>query len=156
MKYALSFLSLLLTSLCCADTLTSSLRSAGFTELHEAAWNNDSNKIRMLVKNGMNVNSPSDSGTTPLHSATSKGQIEAARALIELGANLEARDEMGRTPLFVTVEVNPHPKAAVELLLDAGASAAAPDKFGKTPLQAAWTEEARLVLLSYRPNAGLR
>jgi ankyrin repeat protein len=101
----------------------------------------------------MSVNSPSSAGITPLHSATMKGQIEAARALIELGANLESRDELGRTPLFVTVEVNPHPRATMELLLDVGASATAPNKFDKTPLQAAWTEEARRVLLTYRPNA---
>jgi len=156
MKSALSVLSLLLASLCCADNLTASLRSAGFSELHEAAWNNDADKIRALVHGGMNVNSASNFGTTPLHSAMIKGHIDAARVLIALGANLEARDEMGRTPLFVTVEVNPRPRAAIELLLDAGASPTALDKFGKTPLQAAWTEEARLALLTYRKNEGIR
>jgi len=137
---------LLLSSVCAGQALDDSLRRAGFTELHAAAWNGEIARVERLVKEGVSVNVASLSGTTPLHSASMQGQVESIRTLLSLGAALEARDDMGRTPLFVAVDVNAHPKPVLELLLSFGADPEAKDKFGKTPLEACWTEEARLVL----------
>lgn len=149
-KIALALIGVLIASIGFAQELDANLRSVNFNELHAAAWNNDPGKITELVAGGMSVSSASDSGTTPLHSAAMKGSVEAARTLISLGANLEARDKFGRTPLFVAAEVNPHPKAVLELLLKSGASSTAVDKFGKTPLGAAWTDEARDTLSAFQ------
>jgi len=156
MKIALLLVGFLIASIGFAQELDANLRSVNFNELHAAAWNNDSTKITELARSGMSVNSASDSGITPLHSAVMKGSVEAARTLISLGANLEARDQYGRTPLFVAAEVNPKPKAVLELLLKAGASSTAVDKYGKTSLDAAWTDEARNTLSAFHSNGKSR
>ena len=131
---------------CHAQPLDHNLRSAGFTELHAAAWNGDAGEVRRLVRGGANVNTASDFGTTPLHSAAMKSNVEVIKVLLELGATLEARDSLGRTPLIVAAEVNPQPKSVIETLLSAGASSEAKDKFGKTPRDACWTAEACRIL----------
>ncbi len=150
MKIALLLVGLLIASGAFARDLEPYLRDAGFTELHAAAWNNDSQKIVSLVRSGMNVNVAANTGITPLHSAAMEGRVDAVRTLIALGADLEAREEYGRTPLFLAAEIYLHPKAVLELLLRAGASATAVDKNGKTPLYAARTDEARSTLLSFQ------
>src|SRR6185503_1961093 len=74
---------------CVAQRLDDNLRAAGFTELHEAAWNGDVARIRSLVGNGANVNVAASSGTTPLHSAAIHGEADAIRVLVALGADVE-------------------------------------------------------------------
>lgn len=155
MRFVL-LLSAFLTFACPAQELTENLRSAGFTELHAAAWSGDVKRIKKLVASGISPSVASVSGTTPLHSAAIKDKPEAIAALVELGASLEARDNMGRTPLFVAVEVNPRPKAVLLTLLGAGASAVAEDKFGKTPLSSAWTNDAREVLTKWQADKAQR
>jgi ankyrin repeat protein len=150
MKIALVLVGLLIASEGFASDLEPYLRDAGFTELHAAAWNNDSKKIAALVRSGMNVNVAANTGITPLHSAAMTGRVEAARTLISLGANLEAREAYGRTPLFLAAQIYLHPRAVLELLLEVGASSTAVDNNGKTPLDAARTDEARSTILTFQ------
>jgi ankyrin repeat protein len=107
--------------------------------LHEAAWDGDVDKVRMLISKGVDVNScdrvdpvifqriagmsdvPDPSlktsltwATTALHYASEKGHQEVVELLIANGANVNTMNNDGQTPLDIAVRRG-H-KAIVELL----------------------------------------
>ena len=128
-----TFLILLILSWSCeSKELTDNLRSAGFTRLHEAVWNNNKERVKTLVEDGTPVDIASESGITPLHSASISNNQEIAALLIALGANIEARDKQGRTPLFIAAEVNPDPQQILMLLINNRACTTQKSNYDKT------------------------
>lgn len=68
--------------------------------LLEAAAAGRTNELRMLSKQGVNINTVDYDKRTPLHLAASKGHVPAVKCLVEeLQANLNAVDISGTTPL---------------------------------------------------------
>jgi len=67
--------------------------------LHPAAHDGHTGIVRLLLRNGAEVNSCNNSGLTPLHYAARNGQEKTAELLIERGANLESKSHGQRTPL---------------------------------------------------------
>lgn len=95
-------------------------------ELWLAVEKGDVDRIRLLVKQGVNVNMHSRwlyglPGRTALHVAVKYGQMESARVLLELGADVNAVDvTQDGTPLVLAVyEGN---IAMLKLLLANGAN----------------------------------
>ena len=60
--------------------------------------------IKILVRNGANINIKSKFGRTVLHEAALYGQVHIVRFLLENGANVNAKNPRGETPLFYAEE----------------------------------------------------
>ena len=67
--------------------------------LHAATAFGDTEIVRVLVENGVNVLERVGRGPTPLHSDAQHGRSETLRVLLEMGTNVHSRSEYGETPL---------------------------------------------------------
>lgn len=67
--------------------------------LHEASIRGDLDKVKILLKKGVGVNSKSKTGATALHWAAFKGHYDIAQYLIQNGADVNALTDRGSTPL---------------------------------------------------------
>ena len=88
-------------------------------ELHDAAGNGDTVKVRQLLEKGTDVNAKDDKQWTPLHLAASHGHYEIAKLLIEKGADVNTRGNGEMTPLHGAAYWG-H-TAVAELLIEKGA-----------------------------------
>src|SRR3954451_14443684 len=77
--------------------------SAGRTDLHYAALENDLAKARAALSEGSDPSVKDKLGFTPLHFAAQQQSTEVAELLLENGAEVDAANEYGNTPLFVAV-----------------------------------------------------
>jgi ankyrin repeat protein len=85
-------------------------------------------KLRLLIKNGAQVNAKDPGGRTALWQAVGSGNKEAVRLLLENGAQVNEKDRDGRTALwYANVE-------ATRLLLENGAQVNEKDRDGRTVL----------------------
>jgi ankyrin repeat protein len=85
---------------------TEQKNKAGFTCVHHAAFTNQVESLRLLIKVGkVDPEVRTNAGFTPLITATYSNNIEAVKVLIqECGANVESFSTKHSTPLFVAVE----------------------------------------------------
>ena len=104
----------------------------GFSALHYAAMNGNVKIIRLLLKNGANIEEKSVWGTNALSMAIVKTQGEVARALIERGANVEA--ELGPNWTILHIAAARRDADMLQVLLENGASTKRKDKEGRTAL----------------------
>ena len=88
----------------------------------DAAMRRDAAKVKLLLKQGADVNAAQGDGMTALHWAASHGDADQARMLIYAGARVDAMTRNGNyTPLLLAAK---NGNAAVaKALLEAGASA---------------------------------
>ena len=70
----------------------------GYTDLHEAARINDTQKIQIFIKLGVNPNLNTIFNQTPLHFAGNSGARQAFKLLIKFGANRYLKDDWGNVP----------------------------------------------------------
>ena len=87
----------------------------GWTLLHEAAFEDKSEIVKILLKYHADVNARDWAGMTPLHRAAEKGGQETIGLLIAGGAEVNALGLSGGTPLFRAVE-NDNLEAAKTLI----------------------------------------
>ena len=88
-------------------------------QLHDAAWGNDYEAIKVLIRAGANLEAQDQPGETALHETAIHDHTEAMEALIRAGADLDAQDGFGRTALFIAVYRRN--TATMEMLIQAGA-----------------------------------
>ena len=87
----------------------------------DAAMRGDGTKVRLLLRQGADVNAAQGDGMTALHWSASRGDLEATRMLISAGGRLEAVTRNGNyTPLHLASKAGNLP--GVRALLDAGAN----------------------------------
>ena len=86
----------------------------------------DEVKVRVAMRERINVRDRSHQGLTPLHAAVQNGNVEIARFLLERGAKANIRDLDKRTPLMMLDE-DATPEM-VQLLLSFGAKPKLVDK----------------------------
>src|SRR5271169_3663895 len=91
----------------------------GTTALVDAVKSQDSESVRALLKQHVDVNAPEADGTTALHWAAHWGDQETVDALLREGANVSALNRYGATPLSEAVRISSG--ALVGKLLQAGA-----------------------------------
>jgi ankyrin repeat protein len=111
----------------------------GWTELHFAAADGDTDKVNALIRfGGVDVNIRNAKGRTPLYEAAKRGKLGAVEVLVRRGANVNIQEgRYGFTPLHVAAEKKQ--LGVMEFLLTHGADVNARNDYGKTPLmQAAW------------------
>jgi len=91
----------------------------GNTALVDAVKNQDTEAVRTLLKQHVDVNATEPDGTTALDWAAHWGDLDTVQALLEAGANVTAINRYGATPLSEAVRIGS--EALVNKLLDAGA-----------------------------------
>jgi len=123
-----------------------------------AAMEDDIAAVRLLLKQGADVNGAQGDGTTALHWAAIRNDFEIGRLLIRSGANVNAATRIGGlTPLYLAATAGNG--AMISELLNAGASAKATNSVnGTTALMktaAAGSMEGVKLLLDHGadPNA---
>ncbi len=79
----------------------------GTSAMHEAAKNNHTEMLKVMIEKGADVNitqdEPSDAGSTPLHIACSYGNADTVKLLMESGADDSIQNVKGETPAHLAV-----------------------------------------------------
>jgi ankyrin repeat protein len=117
-----------LLTLGAADTDTAPL-------LAKAAESGDMQRVRALLKQGVDVNLPDADGTTALHWVAQWNDVRTVSLLVGAGAKVNLANRHGATPLWVAAALGS--TEVVKALLKAGADPNAPALSGEAPLVAA-------------------
>ena len=109
------------------------------SELIEATINGDLDKVKLLVKNGININFQEEetNQNALMYALSGNTQPEIAKFLIEKGADLNLRDIMGDTCLLYSSTAGN--TEMVKLLLKKGANPKILNDFNVSPLHEAST-----------------
>ena len=95
----------------------------------DAVMRGDSSQLRLLIKQGVDVNTAQSDGMTALHWAASRGDTAAVRMLVAAGARTEAHTRNGNyTPLHMAARAGN--ANATKVLLATGANVNAPTSTG--------------------------
>lgn len=86
-----------------------------------AAEQGDTEQVRQLLDQGVNVDCRNEYRQTPLMLAAEEGHLDTTELLLQRGANLEARDEWDKTPFLAACRAGSIP--IIRFLLAAGANA---------------------------------
>ena len=103
--------------------------------LIEAVKRADTDGVRSLLAQGVDVNARQGDGATALHWAAHRNDLETASVLLGAGANANAANALGATPLWLASLSSSG--AMVERLLEAGADPNVALASGETPLMSA-------------------
>jgi ankyrin repeat protein len=136
-----------------AGTAAAELRAP----LADAAEKLDRSRVRALISQHVDVNTPQPDGMTALHWAAYQDDLDLSTLLVRAGANVKAASRYGVTPLSLACTSGNG--AIVELLLKAGADANAPLPGGETPLMTAartGADAAVKALLSHGARVDLK
>lgn len=87
--------------------ILNSTDEAGFTALHHAVRERQSDAVKLLLDAGADTDLRTlRGGMTPLHIAVDENQGPIVELLLAAGADVNARDELGRTPLSLALRAN--------------------------------------------------
>lgn len=103
--------------------------------------------VRVLIKNGANVNGVDNDGNTTLHLSCRMHQDVLAEELINLGANVNIKNKRGNTPLLeVPDRYHYHsPIEIIKKLILAGADVNALNNKGETVLDILSNSDKRAI-----------
>ena len=102
------------------------------TELMMAASCGYTNKVKILICAGADVNAKETYGETALMHAAQYGHVGVAQALLDAGADINAKDTYGKTVLMHGASCESGNTKIVDLLIAAGADVNAQDNRGET------------------------
>jgi ankyrin repeat protein len=101
------------------------------TPVADAVMRGDSSQLRVLIQQGVDVNTAQADGMTALHWAASRGDTSAVRMLVAAGARIEVHTRNGSyTPLHMAAREGR--ATAAKVLLASGANVNAPLHFASS------------------------
>ena len=109
--------------------------------IHNAAQQNEVDKLRLLLDQGVYPDARDEVGNTPLIYAATGGSTNTAKLLLQKGANVNAANNEGKTPLLSSLWTDSN-LFVVRLLIDNGANIEAQDRDGNRPLLVAGENSA--------------
>ena len=112
--------------------LMAAFAAASDLRLTDAAKERDTEAVRTLLNEGVDVNAPQGDGATALSWASYWDDIAMAHLLIRAGAQVNIANELGVTPLALAC--NNRNSDMVEILLEAGANPNTAQWSGQPPL----------------------
>lgn len=121
------------------------INGKGLTRLQQAADDNDTDRIHLLIRRKADVNETGLCGESALHRAVRQKHYNSARLLVELGADVNLPDASGKTALHHAV-ASGH-LSTINRLLEAGADVSVADHEGRTPLHLIPAGHEEFVLL---------
>jgi ankyrin repeat protein len=125
--------------------------------LADAVKNRNTQAVRALLNQRVDVSAPQPDGATAVHWAAHWDDLQTADLLIAAGANVNATNDFGVSPLFLAASNSS--VAMVEKLLSAGANPNAALRTGETALmRAARTGNADIVnaLLAHKADVNAK
>ncbi len=123
-------------------------------DIHKAAYTGDINKVRELLKKGVNPDERDSFGGTALHAAMFQENMEIVRLLIEYKFDVNAvGPKNGYTPLHDAVWADN--LEAIKLLLAKGAKTTIKGKDGLTPYAKA-KKEGKTDIVTYFESMGIK
>lgn len=78
----------------------------GWTPLHTAAANGETDIVRLLLERGARPNAMDAQGMTPLHWAVKRGHSTVVKELLSFGVNISATSKNGSMPLDLANQKN--------------------------------------------------
>ena len=123
------------------------------TPLLVAASKGNADMVRLLLKNGADLDAKDDCDNNALHIACSKGHADVANRLIKAGCDVASIAGNGATALHLAARKG-HDDV-IDLLLEHGMNIESVDGKGATPLHAACSggyEHVVLLLIKHRAN----
>jgi ankyrin repeat protein len=129
----------------------------GVAALHYAAGRGELSMMKVLIKNGANVNIKNNYiGNTPLHYAVGKGNIEIFKCLINNNANINVKNKNGSTILHQTSDNDKEHIELGKFLIVNGMNVNAKSNVGATPLHhAAYNGHQKLAKLFIENGANV-
>lgn len=121
----------------------------GYTAIFAAALEGHIDVVKVLLNNGVDINSKSNDGETPLRAAIGNGRIAMVTELLARGANVNASSREGETALMAASSIRGYSEV-VRQLLDKGADVNAKNNNGWTALELAkkaWSKDVRVISL---------
>jgi ankyrin repeat protein len=109
--------------------------------LYAAVDSGDTETVKQLIADGVDVNAPSSRGSCALHAAAVNNNPELIVLLLEHGADPNAQNTQGDTALICATKYAGGNAKTVELLLEAGTNPDVRDKKGNTALDYAKKKE---------------
>jgi len=106
----------------------------GRTDLHYAAADDDTSRVRETIAAGAEVSLRDHERMTPLHFAAQQSSLAAARELIAAGAEVDAQDDNGNAPLSTAVFESRGRTDMIALLREHGADPMLENHHGQSPL----------------------
>jgi len=105
-------------------------------DVNSSMWNavkkGDADKVKVLIKQGADINAQDEDGDTPLMIASYYGQLEVVRALLNAGADVSSTHKYGGTAL-ISAAAGGHVQI-LKALIEKGAEVNAKTYDGRTPL----------------------
>jgi ankyrin repeat protein len=137
MKWLAAGLSIMLLLQGCTDksesTNTPRKETSTVTdELHQATEQQDTEQVKKIIKDGMDLNEQDSQGRTPLMIAAYNEDYDTAKVLIEAGADVNIQDNMKNNPyLYASAEGCTD---ILRLTIEAGADTKITNRYGGTGL----------------------
>lgn len=103
---------------------------AGDYNMRRACYDGKIEMVKLLVKEGANIETKSKYGNTPLICAAHHGETEVVRFLLEQGADIKAVGRHGNTALLSAAHA--HHTDTVDLLISYGADVYVRNNFNQT------------------------
>lgn len=109
----------------------------GRSDLHYAASENNSEKLKKLLQKGADVNAQDKNGFTRLHFAAQEFSVDAVITLLDNKAEVDKVNIYGNSPLLTAVYNSNGRGEIIKLLLKNGADPTLENKNGSSPLSLA-------------------